>query len=472
MLRTIIEKEFRDLIGSAKFAITFGACAFLIIASFYAGASRYLQERSEYETAVSENLRQIGVNTEWYSVGETRTFLPPQPLAALVSGVSSDIDRTAVVRGRGEPVTQDSRYNDNPIYAVFRFLDLEFLFAVILSLFAILLGYDSISGEKERGTLRLSFANAVPRPVYLLGKVIGSAVVLTVSLLVAIALGALLLPLMSVHLTGAEWTRLGLIVLTGLLYFGTFLTLSVFVSALTQRSSNTFMIMLTIWIAAVLIVPRVSVLAAGRAVDVPSVDRIAAQKAGYSSQLRDEFIDAIGNMSISMEDGDSDPLKSLNRYMDSLNNERDAKQLEFSGRLNEDRHNRQMVQSRLAFMLARLSPMASLTLAISDLANTSVNLKDRFYRESQAYSREFGEFKKEKTGFNTGATMRVIAVGGDEQPAEPERIDPQEMPAFAYSATDLSEALDASAANIGVLAIFNLIFFAGGLVAFNRYDLR
>ncbi len=472
MFRTIVEKEIRDLIGSTKFAITFGACAFLVIASFFAGAARYNLYQSQFETSVSENLRQLEGNTNWNAVGETRAFLPPQPLASLVSGVSNDIGRTAVVRGRGEPVTQDSRYNEDPIYAVFRFLDLEFLFKVILSLFAVLLGYDAISGEKERGTLRLSFANAVPRHTYILGKITGASLTLGLSLLVAMVVGALLLPLMGVPLTGSNWTRLGLIVLTGFLYFGVFLIMSVCVSAMTQRSSNSFLVLLVIWIAGVLIIPKISVLMAGRAVSVPSVDQLASHKAGYSSQLRHEYLDGLNRMSISMSEPGADPTERLNQYMDSLMNVREGKMQEFSGRLNEDRHNRRQARSRLAFTLARLSPIASLTLAVSRLAGTSVALQDRFYRESVAYSRAFGDLKKEKTGFNSGASLRVIRRGPDAANAEPERIDPGELPVFAYTPASLATSIEESVADMGILAIFNLVFFAGALAAFARYDVR
>ena len=231
MLKTIVEKEIRDLIGSTKFAITFGACAVLIIGAFYAGAARYGLYRQQYESSKAEEQRQVGANTDWNAVGTAKVFLPPDPLTVLVSGVSNDIGRTAIVSGRGEPDLQDSRYSEDPIYAVFQFLDLEFLFTVILSLFAILLGYDAISGEKEQGTLRLAFANAVPRHTYVLGKLLGGAAVLGISLLVAFAAGALLFPLMGVPMSGGDWGALALIIFTGFLYFGVFLTLSVAVSA-------------------------------------------------------------------------------------------------------------------------------------------------------------------------------------------------------------------------------------------------
>ena len=119
--------------------------------------------------------------TDWTRVNSHRIFLPPQPLEVLVSGVSNDIGRTIEMSGRGELSANNSRFNDDPIFAVFRFLDLDFIFQIVLSLFAILFAFDAINGEKERGTLRLAFANAVPRDKYVLGKLTGSFLALKMS---------------------------------------------------------------------------------------------------------------------------------------------------------------------------------------------------------------------------------------------------------------------------------------------------
>ncbi len=472
MLKTLIEKEIRDLIGSTKFAITFGACAVLIIGAFYAGGARYGLYRQQYEASKAQEAQQIGTNTDWLAVGSAKIFLPPDPLATLVSGVSNDIGLDAVATGRGEPDIQDSRYSEDPIYAVFQFLDLEFLFKVILSLFAILLGYDAISGEKEQGTLRLTFANAVPRHMYIIGKLLGGTIVLGISLLVAFAVGALLFPAMGVPMSGGDWGTLALVIFTGFLYFGVFLTLSVAVSALTQRPSSSFLVLLVVWIATVLIIPRVAVITSGRAVNVPSVDEIASQKAVYSSQLNNEYFDALGRLSFSMPGAGGDPTTQITKAMDSLTNVSQVKLDEFSGRLNEQRHNAQEQQVGLAMSLARLSPTASLTTAISQLAGTSLALNDRFYQEALDYSRSFGNFKQEKTGFNSGVSMRVIKVGDSAGQEDPKRIDPAELPPFAYRRWGISQALDGAAVDIGLLAFFNLLFFAGAFVAFSRYDLR
>ncbi|NUM79110.1 ABC transporter permease subunit, partial [candidate division KSB1 bacterium] len=187
MLKLIIEKELGEIIGSTKFAVTFGVCAVLILLAFYVGGRNYQVSKAQYDAAVAENLRQMEGITDWLMVRNHRVFLPPHPLAALVTGVANDIGRTATIHGRGEVGAEDSRYSDDPVFAVFRFLDLDFIFQIVLSLFAILFAYDAINGEKERGTLQLTFANAIPRAQYILGKIIGSFLALAVPLLIPIA---------------------------------------------------------------------------------------------------------------------------------------------------------------------------------------------------------------------------------------------------------------------------------------------
>ena len=478
MLRTLIEKEIRDLTGSTKFVITFAACALLIIAAFYVGAIRHKLSMSQYEASKEEQIRALGGTTDWMDVDDIRVFLPPEPLSALVSGVSNDIERTAVIRGRGDIPTEDSRYNEDPIYAIFRFIDLEFIFSVILSLFAILLGYDAISGEKERGTLRLTFANAVPKRTYILGKLLGSYITLTTSIVIAILIGVLLLLILGFGMSAMEWLRLFLIIVAGLLFFGVFLSLSIFVSALTHRSSSSFLILLVIWVMLVHIVPRASVLLAARSVEVPSVDEIAYQKSTLAIQLGEEFRESMRNIEIpASADPGNDPMAKFNEYIDSLTNIRESKLNALSSRLREDRHNRQRVQENLAFTLARLSPVTLFSLAASYMAGTSIHLKDRFYDEAIAYQGDYGKFIKDKTGINPGGMLKVRASvrtenGESAEENQPEKINARELPAFVFSNDDFKDSLDSAVIDLGLLGILNLFLFAGAFLAFVRYDVR
>ncbi len=472
MIRLIIEKELREIIGSVRFAITFGICSLLILLSFYVGARNYQVSVAQHEAAKRENIRRMEGLTDWFSVQEYRVFLPPQPLAALVTGVSNDIGRTTEVRGRGELSSEDSRFNDDPIFAVFRFLDLDFIFQIVLSLFAILFAYDTISGEKERGTLRLSFANALPKDKYILGKLIGSFLALAVPLLLPILVGCLLLPIMSVPMSSDEWLRLSLIIGCGLLYFGAFLAIAIFVSSRTQRTSSSFVMLLVVWIFAVLIIPRTSVLIAGRTVDVPSVDEIASQKNRFSSQLWEEDRKTMGTFKPTASNSQPDKImQEFNSFMQNIGDEREKKMSEFSGRLNEERANRQRIQERFAFGLARVSPAASFSLAVTSLAGTSLSLKDHFRQEAVAYQQQYAKFMKEKTGAVTGGRMMVFKSETDNG-QKPKPIDANEMPSFTYTPVGWKDVVGSALPDIGLLALFNIIFFAASYFGFLRYDVR
>ena len=227
MFKLILFKELREIVGSAKFAITFGICSVLIILSFFTGIKNYETSLEEYNASTAANLRPYKNTTDWDHVRDHRITLTPKPLASLIIGLSNDVPRNAYINGRDIPILSKSNYSQQPVFSVFRFLDLEFVFQVIFSLFAILFAFDAINGEKERGTLRLSFANSIPKAGYILGKLTGAFLALALPLLIPILIGVLMIPVMRVSLTTDEWIRLGLFILCGMLYLGVFLTLSV-----------------------------------------------------------------------------------------------------------------------------------------------------------------------------------------------------------------------------------------------------
>ncbi|HEY6192748.1 MAG TPA: ABC transporter permease subunit [Bacteroidota bacterium] len=472
MIRLIIEKELREVIGSTKFAVTFGVCSLLIILSFLMGARNYRMWSRQYEAAKRENLRQLEGLTDWFSVQHNKIYLPPQPLAALVTGISSDIGRTVEVRGRGELTADDSRFNEVPIFAIFRFLDLDFIFQIVLSLFAILFAYDAINGEKERGTLRLSFANPIPRHTYILGKLGGACIGLGAPLLVPILIGCALLPVLGVPMSGGDWTKLSLILAAGLLYFGVFLSLSVMISSFTKRSAHSFLILLAVWILAVLITPRLAIILAGRAVEVPSVDEVASQKGRYSAQLWGE--DRKKMAAYKPEAAGADPsvmMQRFNKFMQDIADERDKKMEEFNGRLNELRENCRRMQQRLALWIARLSPAATFSLAATSLAGTSLTLEHQYMDAATAYQKVLAQFMKNKTGMVAGGRMMIMR-NAVEDGKKPEPINPNELPEFTYQPASLASVVGESLPDLALLCLFNILFFLGSYLGFMRYDVR
>jgi hypothetical protein len=221
------------------------------------------------------------------------------------------------------------------------------------------------------------------------------------------------------------------------------------------------------------------VLLAARSVDVPASDEIAHKKSTLDIQLRDEFDEALTHFEVEGNAGNPDEVMTkMDNYIDSLNEIRDTKLQSLANRLEEDRYNRQTVQEKLSFSLARLSPTTSLSLATSHLAGSSLRLKERFAQEAKAHQKTFGNFMKEKTGMNTGGLIKLrksTSCGGgndDDKEEQPEPINPQELPGANIASITLMESVEPALVDMGLLILYNFLFFAGSFVAFMRYDVR
>lgn len=471
MLKLIIFKELREIILSTKFAATFGVCSLLIILAFFTGIKNYHAGVHEYNASNVAELSQFETAKSWNDIPRRTVFLPPEPLASLVLGISNDIGKSGVIYDRSYQAFRDSTYSVNPVFAVFRFLDLEFIFLIVLSLFAILFSFDAINGEKERGTLRLSFANSMPRATYILGKITGSFLSLALPLLIPVMIGLLLLPVMEVPLSVTEWIRLFLFIICGMLYLGVFLSLSVFISCITKHSSSSFLFMLLIWVCSVLIIPRASTLLAGNMIEVPSTSKIYYQRLQMANQHSREYLTkmneayervrrelaasnetspeaikkAYDNISISLAELNAEHEKSINAYV---------------SRLYEERYNKQIQQERLALRIARISPSAVLTLASSELCGTSLELRNNYREKVEIYSGDYYDFIDKKQKQNSG----------DMQTSQ--KVKPAEIPEFIYQSHEPNVILQKVFPDIAILLIFNLVLFSGAFIAFLRYDLR
>lgn len=474
MLKILLEKELRDIIYSTKFAVTFGAASVLLLLSFYVGIRNYQESIHEFESARASNTATIASLTEWRSV-QHRVFRKPQPLQVLVNGVTNDVGRTTDMRASGELNLINSRFSVDPLFAVFRFLDLNFVVVIVFSLFAILFGYDAINGEKESGTLKLVFANKVSRASFILSKLLGSLLALGVPLLIPLLIGCLMLLGFGIPMSGSEWVRLFMLFGAGLLCFGVFLTLSIMISSLVVRSSVSFLLSLVVWIFSVLIVPKGSVVLAAQIIDVPSMDVVESQKRKFSAdQMQKRMKQMQDYFRARAMSTDTGFVGAFGAWQDSLNKAYEKERLDFYGRLNEDWRNKKDWQGQWAFGMSRIAPTAIFQIAAMNLAGTDVDMKYRYQAELARYQDSYAKFMQAKTG-SSADMMRVVIrqySGTQSEEEKPKSLNPTEVPEFQEQPRDLGEAVTASLLDLGLLVVLNALFFGGAFVAFLKFDLR
>lgn len=469
MLGLLIAKEIREIVYSTKFVLTFGAMSVLILLSFYTGALNYQHALDEGEAAAAELEQDLQNRTSWIGV-HASTYLAPRPLEAVVTGLSNDVARSKTVWV--EPLAKDNstRYSEEPVWAMFRAIDLEFILTVVLSLFAIVFAYDSVSGERERGTLSLAMSNSVPRSTFLFGKIAGTFAALFIPLLVPMLLGALMLPFLGVPMQGDDWLRFGLIIAAGGLYLSLFLVLATFVSSFVKRSSDAFLVLTITWIVLVAVVPRAAIYVAGRSVEVPS-------KASIDFELQKGRLVEFGKISSELstfeQTHDFSKLtreefeSTYDEFFGGLLAEQNRARTERMDRLFENARNRERERERLALLFARISPAASMRIVATTLAHTDVELVFDYEDAVRDYQKTYRQFVVGRAG-------NAAFTGRNTKPFEPgaKLIDPHDLPRPTFNRRTVASDVSKSLPDIAWLFLINLVMFACAFVSFGRSDLR
>jgi ABC-type transport system involved in multi-copper enzyme maturation permease subunit len=487
MFRTLLLKELRSILLSPKFPATFGVASILMLLSVYVGIKEYQSYTQQYHAA-NELVRQEMREARGWMGLTSRIYREPDPMQIFVAGVHNDVGRVSGISSWQPVKLVNSTYGDDPIFALFRFIDFSFIMQVVLTLFAILFTYDAVNGERERGTLQLMLANAVPRTTVVLAKFAGTWIGLVVPLMVPVLLGLLLLFVFGVPMTGEHWLRLALLFAASLLLFTVFMAFGILVSSVTRRSSVSFLFCLVVWVATVMIIPRAAVMLAGQIVHVPSVAEVEARHDSYAkdqwSLHMKELSEEWRKRNALIQQHPERERQALREEMEWEWAEQDdarRKQVqtaidENARVLKEELRNRKLEQERLAFVLSRLSPVSAFQLAAMNVAETDISLKPRYEDALNVYRTAFNQHKEQKQKESGGSDGIRISVDSDRgvkiDTGREIALDLTGIPGFTIGRTSINSMLARSVADFGLLALFSLVAFAGALVMFLRYDVR
>ncbi len=502
MIWEVLKKEIRSNIGSPKVVITYAVCAVLVLSAMLTGAVTYLSLKQETElqaAAEKERLRSIyDFNSDFLQQG-VRIFRRPDVLSVLVSGVEGDAAQRGVVNSFLNPGFDVSKFNSTPILAVFGLLDLGFIVKIILSLFVILFTFDAISGEKELGTLKLNFANSVRRSDFIIGKLIGNFLLLLLPFIIPLLVGLLILQFIpGIHFTADAWIRLSLIVLAFVLYLLAFYGMGMMVSALTKRPAVSFLILLMLWVLFIVIVPRISVLAAQNVYPVPPIDDVRKMYGAEFGPAQYEFMSHINDelKELRAEAARREPLRPVianersmaeyeermeefrawseearSDFMQEIIQGHEEFSLSMQRRGQEIAHEQDLKQERqnqLAIGLSRLSsPAGALTFAVNRLSKTGVYSSDKVFRNNvEAYLQTLMDYYHEQIYENP---MLVNYGAASTEPMDVSSVYPDQS---AFVEEPLDDSIESTLQDFAVLAILSIIFFSIAFVAFIRYDVR
>ena len=265
MTWTIARKEIVANLLSYKFSVVLLLMVLLVATSLFIMHRDFAGRVADYQLIRPEP-------------GESIAVVPPNPLSIFAKGLENAMTRSFEIGVIGIEV-RAGQSSGNIVYAFFPAPDFLYIVRVVLSLVALLFGFDQISREREQGTLKLLLGGPVSRAQVLLGKWLGNFLSLAVPFLLVTFLGtAILLFDPDVRFTAGQIGRLGLILALALLYLAFFLSLGMLVSALTKRAATSVIVLLFVWALLVFVLPNLGTLVARQFVSVPSVRALSEKR--------------------------------------------------------------------------------------------------------------------------------------------------------------------------------------------------
>ena len=203
MLRDLLTKELLDIFKTTKFLVAFAAYVVLIPIALYTGqkhyegrVASYRQALNIYESSLKGSQGSLDVKPQiLYRPSNlmvlSRDMMPYFPQGYVISASEG----TQISAGRIPPGLFEKMFGD---------FDLLFILTALVSLLSVLVIYDSVSGEKDRGTLRLVLSYQVPRSKLLLAKYLGPLGASTICLLAGYLIGLLVLVVVVLHHLGGN----------------------------------------------------------------------------------------------------------------------------------------------------------------------------------------------------------------------------------------------------------------------------
>ena len=514
----IVKREFFDHLNSLRFALT----ALIMVALMVTNAVVHLQTHSDKVRNYSENVAdardKLQSETQLYEFlkeGPGRLYKRPSPLTFIADGGEAFLpergttnwgswSRTAGFSGKVRSIWSLDYPTANPNAWDLRpqatKIDWTFIITYLLSFIPLLFTFDALSGEKERGTLRLCLANPISRPVLLVGKFLGALIAVLIPFYFAVLLNLAVISVDSwTQLGAADWGRLGMIVLIASGYAGIFIAVGLMVSASTRDSRISLVTLLIIWVALVVFMPStLGTLSTKWMPPIQSAHQREMAKKSALDQINDDFDERIRDKQAKQSEG----LQLLNQLMElSKTSPKDAevlakareeelklaiaksesqkadteelhlkaefvnKDVEIRERLNREHLTAQLGQVQRARSITRFSPAAIVQYALESMAGTGLNRHLQFLESVHHHIRQFRNFIVETDRADT-ESLHIIGIpdGMSEKP-----VSPRALPTFEDKIT-FSDTFNAAMVDMLLLALLLCVFICGAFLVFIRSE--
>lgn len=489
MLKHLILKEIREIITNARSLFVLLICCILIPLGLYISTKEYEQNLAAYKDARQMYEEQYKDKNDINLI--IQGYIPPSPLSIFSSGLSNYLPDKITTNSKGYWQSEKDFGINNPIALLFGKIDFLFIVTYILSLLAFMFTFNSITGEKESGTLRLVASNSVSRWEIILAKIIGNYLVFLLSFITGVLLGLILILLItSVSILTPQYlVPLLVIFIISLLFLFILFNVGIWLSIRTKNSGASITASLLLWVLITIIIPKVSPMIAQVIKPIETEEVVNKQKTLKRDEIRAEFGKASGDLlaSIMKESGLNaetfslwsewnNPLfanarASYDKKANEIRKKYDDLTNEAIEKIEKDYNTKKQVQQSISKNISRISPVSCFTYLITDFTNTGLGefrniesnanrfkylAESEYYAPMRKYYKEYWVGGSYTCGLFDFTNKEKVKI-----PALDRYIYPSMMVLIVNNWVDIL-----------LICFYTLLFFAFSIFQFFKYDVR
>jgi ABC-type transport system involved in multi-copper enzyme maturation permease subunit len=474
MFWQIVRKEILESLLGVRFTLAIVFSIVLFAASTFFSVDRYRAQSQEYWRGVNENLAGFkGQSDQLCKLAfyEQNAYRQPKVLALCAGGSEDLLPGHFTFNGFDISLPQIAGQSN---FTLPRFSDLDwaFIISLVLSFTAFVFAYDCICGEKETGTLRLILSGATPRVTLLLAKYVGLMLTLAIPLFMGLAVALIILIASGAETAGLiPWARILGIVLTSFLYLSIFVFLGLFVSARSARPSNSMVALLLAWVVLLIVIPSMGRVVADKSRRAPTAEEFKRAKSEAQEQIDSRmYAGAYGPHAGATGSDRNDPsVNPRGRAQYSVEG------TEAVNRVVDAHHERMMAQAEAGRRFTCTSPAVIYRRVCEIIACTGIDRSRSLYRQIRIYQQSLRGFIVSEDRSDPDSLHLLF----DDAPRASEwttishkAVSFEAVPKFLERDLAFGESLRLAVWDLGLLALFNLVFFALSFVAFMKYDVR
>jgi len=508
MVWKIAKKELLLNLMTFKFLVGTILCVVLTAVFMPVLLNDYQQRLKDYNANVAANEAELYNAKVYLNISSFRgldIYRPPTVLSVFSKGVENQLSNSTRIKHNQVPEISARLIEVNPYLSILPALDISLIFKIVISALTLLVASDVISGDRERGTLKLILSGTVARYKVLLGKLLAGLMTLFVPLTIAFLVGLLIFLFSAmVDLTTSDWARIGLMYLVSLIFISAIYNIGLFVSCVTKRSAISLMLGLFLWVVFILVVPNESIYLATKIRPLEPEEKVESQlKLIEEKRLneREKVKVPWKGEEIDHSEGywtwyvlvcDKKAMETRRKRF-AMSHPIDIKYADKAWEIEHFYVQTLFEQKKLADSFSRISPIFLYENVMSALAGTDAFSFQYFIDRARAYRNEVIRYVRNKTdNFSSPlyftqcseADMMVYQQYLDgkmpeddfqkwkeKKIAQIQSLDLPDFPRFTYR-PNIVEDFQKIITNLSVLVFINVLFFTLSFLVFVKYDVR